>query len=161
MARKTSAAERFWPKIDKRGPVSLIRGVHGNCWTWVASLDKRGYGQFFDGNTMVKAYKWAYVDRFGPVAPGLDLDHRCRVRACCNPAHLEPVSHRVNVLRGMSPGAISYRTNRCFRGHEFTPANTGVRRDGSRICRKCDAARSRAYQARKQAAQATTERTAA
>lgn len=161
MTRTKTPAERFWLKVNKSGPVSLLRGAPGPCWIWEASSDRRGYGQFFDGNTMVKAYKWAYVSALGPVAAGLDLDHRCRVRACCNPAHLDPVDHRTNVLRGMSPGAISYRTNRCFKGHELTPENTGTRPNGSRICKTCDAARSRVYYARKQAAKATTERTAA
>ena len=38
---------------------------------------------------------------FGRVPDGLELDHRCRVRACCNPVHLEAVSHQLNTLRGM------------------------------------------------------------
>lgn len=31
---------------------------------------------------------------------GKELDHVCRVRACVNPAHLEPVTHIENVRRG-------------------------------------------------------------
>jgi hypothetical protein len=33
--------------------------------------------------------------------------------------------------------------NRCFRGHEFTPENTIVRPNGSRLCRTCRNARRR------------------
>lgn len=161
MTRRTPPARRFWNKINPNGPISLIRGVHGSCWTWTASTDHNGYGRFYDGQTMTRPYRWAYEQQFGPVAPGLHLDHLCRNRLCCRPSHLEPVTPRMNTLRGMSPGAVAYRTNRCFKGHELTPGNTGMRRDGSRICKTCDAARSRAYYARKQAAQATTERTAA
>lgn len=28
------------------------------------------------------------------------LDHLCKVRRCCNPEHLEPVTHQENTLRG-------------------------------------------------------------
>jgi hypothetical protein len=34
------------------------------------------------------------------------LDHLCRRPACVNPDHLDPVAHRVNVIRGAAP-AIS------------------------------------------------------
>lgn len=36
----------------------------------------------------------------GPIPEGLELDHLCRQRACCNPEHLEPVTHIENVRRG-------------------------------------------------------------
>jgi hypothetical protein len=57
------------------------------------------------------------------------------------------VTHRENVLRGNAPSAISVRTNRCQRGHEFTPENTILRnRNGKtkRDCRECTRARDRA-----------------
>jgi hypothetical protein len=41
-----------------------------------------------------------YVDKFGHVEVGLDLDHLCRVRACVNPDHMEPVSRAINARRG-------------------------------------------------------------
>ena len=49
-------------------------------------------------------HRVVYEHRVGPIPKGLDLDHvkarGCRSRACVNPAHLEPVTTRVNVLRG-------------------------------------------------------------
>lgn len=32
---------------------------------------------------------------------GLELDHLCRVRCCCNPSHLEPVTRAENIRRGL------------------------------------------------------------
>lgn len=86
--------ERFWAKFD-RDPVT-------GCWNWTAAVDPgTGYGKFHvaPGET-ANAHRVAYELLAGPVPDGLDLDHLCRTRACVNPAHLEPVTRRVNLLRG-------------------------------------------------------------
>lgn len=36
-----------------------------------------------------------------------ELDHLCRRPACCNPDHLEPVTHRTNMRRAYAREAIS------------------------------------------------------
>lgn len=67
----------------------------------------------------------------------LELDHLCRNRRCCRPDHLEPVTHKENVLRGMAPSAINARKTHCKRGHEFTAENIYPSPDGVRRCREC------------------------
>lgn len=91
MARSPlSESERFWQKVDKSG----------DCWLWTAGIDTRGYGTFRPtGGRMTKAHQWAYRELVGEVPVGLELDHLCRVRRCCNPSHLEPVTHAENVRR--------------------------------------------------------------
>jgi len=73
----------------------------------------------------------------------LVLDHLCRVRACCNPAHLEVVTNRVNILRGEGPTAINARAETCVKGHPFSGDNLSIRSDGRRRCIRCDRYRNR------------------
>lgn len=62
---------------------------------------------------------------------GLQIDHKCRNRACCNPAHLEAVTVAVNVQRGASGSLVTH----CPKGHELTESNTI--RDPRRRCKIC------------------------
>lgn len=88
-----TAATRFWSKVDKRGA--------DDCWLWTGALTT-GYGRFHVavGVPLVLAHRFAYEALVGRIPRGLDLDHLCRVRACVNPAHLEPVTRRNNLMRG-------------------------------------------------------------
>jgi hypothetical protein len=83
----------------------------------------------------------------GEVPEGLELDHLCRNRACCNPSHLEPVTGSENVRRGLS-GVL--RPDECKRGHsligapEYGPSH-------KRQCVECQRVRNREYARRKRA----------
>lgn len=123
---KAPADERFWQKVDKNP---------SGCWNWTASK-RHGYGQFFPAGKPVQAHRWLYERLLGPVPAELDLDHLCRNRACVNPDHLEPVTRRVNTLRGEAVTAEHARKTHCVHGHEFTPENT-LRRSGKPWWRKC------------------------
>lgn len=72
------------------------------CWIWTAgTTGKTGYGAFHDGTRSITAHKFVYELLVGPTPDGMELDHLCRVRLCCNPDHLEPVTHAVNTARGI------------------------------------------------------------
>ena len=114
------------------------------CWLWTLSTGSLGYGQvsrWVDGRTTTTtAHRYAYLAFVGPVPEGQELDHLCRVRRCCNPAHVEPVTHTVNMGRGER----AQRTH-CDHGHEYTPENTKRNSvSGHRYCRECDLIRKRA-----------------
>lgn len=74
------------------------------CWVWPGGESGNGYGHVtyrVDGRRHdAKLHVLVYELLAGPVAPGLLLDHLCRNRRCCNPDHLEPVTTRVNTIRG-------------------------------------------------------------
>lgn len=52
----------------------------------------------------------AWEAAYGPVLPGFDLSHLCRMRVCANVEHLEPATHEVNAQRGanakLTPDAV-------------------------------------------------------
>lgn len=108
------------------------------CWLWLLNPCHRGYGRRWHPDTKARtfAHRDAYELLVGPIPEGMVLDHRCRVRPCINPAHLKPVTHRTNTLRGQAPTAINARKEACVRGHPFTPENTLYTR-GRRVCRAC------------------------
>lgn len=111
--------DRFWKKVQRVG-----------CWLWLASKTADGYGQFKLDGRMVKAHRLAFVWSGGIIPDGMELDHRCRVRHCVNPAHLEPVTHAENNRRS--------RRDSCRRGHPLTEATVYVRPDtGTRQCLVC------------------------
>lgn len=118
------------------------RGYETPCWVWQGSMYPNGYGRYYIEGIERLTHRWMYEQLVGPIPDGLTLDHLCRVRACVNPAHLEPVTQRENILRGTGPSAIQSRQTHCIRGHEFTPENTHVYR-GARGCRICGAMRKR------------------
>lgn len=127
--------------------------AESGCWEWSgAHFQTTGYAIFSmksatDGRWRpTVAHRVSYELYVGPIPDGFQLDHVCRNRGCVNPVHLEPVTARVNTLRGQAPSAVSVRENRCQQGHEFTPENTIFRpnRPGKRECRECVRARDRA-----------------
>jgi hypothetical protein len=76
-----------------------------------------------------------YQHLVGPVPEGQQLDHICRVRCCVNPAHLEPVTQRENIVRGIGPTAVNAKKMFCPKGHEYIPR---ARKNGWRMCQICE-----------------------
>jgi hypothetical protein len=116
------------PRLDGR-----VQVTSAGCWEWMKYRTHQGYGAgTFNGSGGTLVHRWAYETLVGPVPPGLEIDHLCGNRACCNPEHLEAVPHSVNVARGRRA-----QQTHCIHGHEFTPENTKVDRLGRRQCREC------------------------
>lgn len=109
------------------------------CWIYTGHITPAGYGQNKIAGRKVLIHRFMWEQMRGPIAPGLEIDHLCRNRSCCNPEHLEPVTHRVNQHRGFSPWGINARKTHCHRGHEFNDENTYRHTNGGRMCKACAA----------------------
>lgn len=137
---KPKVIERFWSKVARRGP--------DECWLWLASKTGKGYGTFHDDPSQLLAHRIAYELAKGPIPAGLQIDHLCRNRACCNPVHLEAVSCRENILRGSGLAAQHARATHCPKGHPYDEENTYHAANGSRGCKRCIAERNRRWKSR-------------
>lgn len=119
------------------------------CWVWTGRLMNAGYGQLTYVQVGYKtvtllAHRASYEVHIGEIPQGKYLDHLCRVRACVNPGHLEPVVPRENVMRSpIAQGALNAAKTHCAKGHPYSPENTYVydmrptRSTTTRICKTC------------------------
>ena len=88
-------------------PTLLLRISHMECgcWRWTGEINRNGYGRVWWQGKRIMVHKLIYTLVTGrQIPPTVVLDHvrerGCTRRDCCNPAYLEPVSHRENTRRG-------------------------------------------------------------
>lgn len=120
----TTLPSRFWSKVSM-GP---------GCWLWTGALQSAGYGVFNLSGRVRYAHRLAVADAGNVAYDATEtVHHKCHVRRCVNPAHLESltaVEH--GALHAEELGAAPA----CRRGHSM--ADAYVRRDGgARQCRTC------------------------
>ena len=129
--------QRFWNKVDKTQ----------SCWIWTAAKDQNGYGLIWFNGRLNRSHRVSWILSVGDIPPDLQIDHVCRNRACCNPAHLELVSSKENTHRGNGNAAIHARKIQCVNGHEFTPENTRWYTTPAgrttRVCKACKRSRNK------------------
>lgn len=125
---------RFWSHVDKTGPVSSI----GRCWLWTGAVAGWGYAQigFRNPDRRVMVHRYSFELHGGLLLDGMHIDHLCRVKLCVNPAHLEQVTPRENVIRSGGLAAQQLQRLACPQGHPYFGDNLMVDR-GRRRCRTC------------------------
>ena len=81
--------------------VEVDTGYSTPCWIWRKAKTTAGYGMVTISRRQYYIHVLNYVEQYGVLDDGLELDHKCRVRACCRPDHLEAVTHAENCRRGL------------------------------------------------------------
>lgn len=131
--KKRPLRERLYSKI-KEDPDT-------GCLEWTGATDHKGYGRIQRGGRAggtARPHVIAWELEHGPVPEGLELDHLCDNPPCVNPDHLEPVTHRENMLRGKTNACAQHaRKTHCVNGHPLSGDNLVPRPDGSRGCGEC------------------------
>ena len=122
------------------------------CWEWPATLGHNGYAQRFKDGKNIRIQRVVYEAVIEDIPEGLVTDHLCRNRKCVNPFHIEPVTSKVNILRGESFCAKNKRKTHCKQGHPFSGSNLLFnKKKNGRDCRKCaNAAQARFRKRRKE-----------
>ncbi len=124
---ETKTIKHFWDKIEKQA---------NGCWDWLAGT-RDGYGYFWNGSYMTNAHRFSYELLRGSIPAKMTIDHLCRNRVCVNPSHMEIVTIKENVLRGVGLTARYAKATHCLNGHPFDKSNTYITPRGHRDCRVC------------------------
>lgn len=98
---------RYWRHGDPLGGRVTPETVHryftkmterrGDCLIWKGSIKSGGYGSLKISGVEVATHRYAYEQVFGNIPSGLDIDHLCHVRECCNVRHLRAVTRKQNL----------------------------------------------------------------
>lgn len=70
------------------------------CWLWEGELNGTGYGRIWMYGIRHTLHRLVWKLLRDDLGSDLVLDHHCKNRHCCNPAHLSPVTQKQNIHRG-------------------------------------------------------------
>lgn len=131
------------PLIEHREVPCAVPGLIGPCHEWTRGKDNGGYGMVGFKRKVVRVHRYVWELANGTIPDGLEIDHQCRNRACCNIDHLRLVTSRTNSIENsVGQSAINAAKTHCVHGHPFDEANTSRKSSKSkkqkRRCKMCN-----------------------
>ncbi|MNR03962.1 hypothetical protein D3C85_1198850 [compost metagenome] len=98
--RRGEIIARIYERVEVRDLGFVLDDKPSPChiWTGPDSGDGRGggYGRMSLNSQTVAVHLVVYTHYFGYIPGKKQVDHKCNQRLCCNPAHLELMSHLRN-----------------------------------------------------------------
>jgi hypothetical protein len=128
-----------------------------DCVLWHLSRNSFGHGQKMFKGKLWTAHRWMWVQAYGPIPEGMQVNHKCDNPPCVNPAHLYLGTQADNV-RDMDQRGRSRRAPRkeqCVRGHLLAETER-FRKNGDRYCLLCHRIHTREAERRRAARKAET-----
>lgn len=152
-----STSNKFFPRvrgtIEQRFWSKVCPEPNTGCWLWGG--DSNGsYGSLGvcrNGKMIrVLAHRLSFEMHVGPIPAHLQIDHKCRMKMCVNPEHLELVTPWENSMRtpvGMR-GNNQIKTT-CKHGHALAGENLRFDSRGHALCRTCSMDYRRRYESKR------------
>lgn len=98
MAKRRSAEDRFWEKVEKTD----------GCWNFSANRKGKGYFRLgLPGERHVSAHRFSYEIAFGPIPDGLWVLHHCDNPKCVRPDHLFLGTAKDNTQDALNKGRMA------------------------------------------------------
>lgn len=120
-----------------------------DCWEWLGYKNTAGYGRYHVAHKPAYTHRMMYAWIYGPIPTGRGrnvpvVDHICKNKSCCNPAHLQLIPNIKNIESGNGLSVIESKQTHCIRGH-LLPPSKGFGNGKRRNCPQCQAIRQRKY----------------
>lgn len=101
--RRTEIKDRIYKQVKIEDTGYTVNGIPSPCHLWKGPTSGSGrgggYGRISINGVLSAVHRVAYAHFFGYIPAKKQVDHLCNVHNCCNPEHLELVSHIENQKR--------------------------------------------------------------
>ena len=85
--------------VIERIELRIVKDDITGCWVYGGKKNKGGYGVIKHRGRLRFVHRLMYERLVGRIPEGMTCDHLCFRTSCCNPEHLEVVSHGENSRR--------------------------------------------------------------